>query len=83
MLSLRFLILICALATGIYGFSPDAPASWTFSKTSFVVLLLVAAVSFVGSELRRPSLLWEVVDEFHNRRLRGLRIQQRRSARLG
>lgn len=73
MLSIGLLSLICALASGVFGFGADAPPDWTWEKGSFFTFLLVAAVSFVGSMLSRPSLLWEVLDE-----IQGQRFQHRK-----
>ena len=68
MLSIGLLSLICALMSGVFGFGADAPPVWTWEKGSFFLFLLVAAVSFVVGTLRRPSLLWEVLDEIQGQR---------------
>jgi hypothetical protein len=67
MLSIGLLSLICALTSGVFGFEADAPDGWTWEKASFVLFLLVAVVSFGGSMLSRPSLLWEVLDEMQGK----------------
>lgn len=67
------LSLICAVSSGVYGFSAHAPA-WNWGQGLFVVFLLPAAAIFTVSTLKRPSLLWEVVDDLHHKR-----IQHRRS----
>lgn len=69
MLNISLLSLICALTSGVFGFGADAPSDWTWEKGSFFFFLLLAAAAFVGSTVRRPSLLWEVLDEIRNRRL--------------
>ncbi len=76
MLSVGMLSLICALTSGVFGFGADAPSDWTWEKGSFFFFLLLAAVSFVGSTIRRPSLLWEVLDEIQNKRFQNLRQSQ-------
>ena len=68
MLSFGLLSLICALTSGVFGFAADAPPDWTWEKGSFFFFLLLAAVAFAGSTIRRPSLLWEVLDEIQDRR---------------
>ena len=73
MLSVGMLSLICALTSGVFGFGADAPPDWTWEKGFFFFFLLLAAVSFVGSTIRRPSLLWEVLDEIQNKRFQNLR----------
>ena len=69
MLSIGLLSLICALASGVFGYGVDAPDGWTWEKGSFFFFLLVAAASYVGSTIRRPSLLWEILDEIQDKRL--------------
>ena len=76
MLSIGMLSLICALASGVFGFGADAPPVWTWGKGSFFFFLLLAAVSFIGSTMRRPSLLWEVLDEYQGRHVHDLRHGQ-------
>ncbi len=70
------LLLIGALASGVFGFGADVPPVWTWAKVSFFIFLLLAAASFVGSTLSRPSLLWEVLDEFQGKRFQTLRQNQ-------
>ena len=72
MLSIGLLSLICALASGVFGFGADAPPVWTWEKGSFFLFLLVAAASFVGSTMSRPSLLWEVLDDIQGKRIQNL-----------
>lgn len=60
--------LICALASAV--FAVDSTPTWTWGKGFCVMFLMVAVVAFVASTLRRPSLLWEVVDDFHGPRHR-------------
>ncbi len=69
MLNISLLSLICALASGVFGFGADAPPDWTWEKGSFFFFLLLAAVAFVGSTIRRPSLLWELLEEFQGKRI--------------
>ena len=76
MLSIGMLSLICALTSGVFGFGADAPPVWTLGKGSFFFFLAVAVASFIGSTMRRPSLLWEVVDEYQGRHVRNLRHSQ-------
>lgn len=75
MFSIRLLLLIGALSSGVIAFGAGAPPVWTWGKTSFVVFFLLAVVAFVQSELKRPSLMWAVYDDLHSwrirRRLRG------------
>ena len=73
MLSISLLSLICALTSGVFGFGVDAPPDWTWEKGSFFLFLLVAAVSFVGSTMSRPSLLWEVLDDIRGKQFQNLR----------
>lgn len=68
MLNISLLSLICALTSGVFGFGADALPDWTWEKGSFFFFLLLAAFALVGSTVRRPSLLWEVLDEFHSKR---------------
>lgn len=70
MLSVPMVLLICALTSGVIGFGVDAPPMWTWGKTSFVVFFVLAAVLFLKSELKRPSLLWAVYDDLHDWRRR-------------
>ncbi len=72
MLSIGMMSLICALASGVFGFGADAPPGWIWEKAAFFFFLLVAAVSFVGSTLSRPSLLWEVLDDIQGKRIQNL-----------
>ena len=67
MLNISLLSLTCALTSGVFGFGADAPDGWTWEKGSFAFFLLLAAISFVGSTMSRPSLLWEVLDEIQGR----------------
>ncbi len=76
MLSIGLLSLICALTSGVFGFTVDAPPDWTWEKASFFFFVLLAAVSFVGGTLRRPSLLWEVLDDIQGRRFHNLQQSQ-------
>ena len=78
MLSIGMLSLICALASGVFGFGADSPPVWTWGKGSFFFFLVVAAVAFIGSTMRRPSLLWEVVDEYQGRHLHNIHPSQAR-----
>ena len=70
MLSIGMLSLVCALTSGVFGFGVGAPDGWTWAKGSFFLFLLVAVVGCVGSTMRRPSLVWEVVDEVQRKRFR-------------
>lgn len=76
MLSIGLLSLICALTNGVFGFAADAPPDWTWEKVSFFLFLLLAIFSFVRNTLRRPSLLWEVLDDIHGKRFQHLRQSQ-------
>ncbi|MBC8115052.1 MAG: hypothetical protein H7062_11775 [Candidatus Saccharimonas sp.] len=76
MLSIGLLSLICALTSGVFGFGVDAPDGWTWEKGSFFFFLLLAAVSFAASTIRRPSLLWEVLDEIRGQRFPNLSRSQ-------
>lgn len=60
------LSLICALMSGV--FAVDATPAWTWGKGSFITFLMLAAAAFVFSTLRRPSLLWEVLDDYRGQR---------------
>jgi hypothetical protein len=62
------LSLLCALTAGIFGV--DSTPEWTWGKGSFVMFLMLAVAAFLVSTLRRPSLFWEVVDDYHGRRFR-------------
>lgn len=66
--------LLCALTAGIFGV--DSTPAWTWGEGSFVTFLMLAVVAFLVSTLRRPSLLWEVVDDFHGRRFRNSRTHE-------
>jgi len=79
MLSLGLLSLIFALMSGVFGFDADAPGGWTWEKGSFFFFLLLATFAFVGSTIRRPSLLWEIIDEFQGTRFQDLRQSQARA----
>ena len=68
MLNISLLSLICALTSGVFGFAVDAPPDWTWEKGSFFFFLLLAVVSFIGSTIRRPSLMWAVFDEIQDQR---------------
>lgn len=61
------LLLICAVSSGVFGFAANAPA-WNLGKGLFVVFLVPAAAIFTLSTLKRPSLLWAVIDDIHSRR---------------
>lgn len=76
MLSIGLLSLICALTSGVFGFGVTAPPVWTWEKGSFFLFLLLAAASFIGSTMSRPSLLWEVLDEIRGPRFQNLRQSQ-------
>ena len=67
---LSFLLLICALASGVMGFGPDGLPVWSLGKPLFAVFLLLALGLFAISELKRPSLLWAVYDDLRDRRKR-------------
>lgn len=67
MLVIGMLALIGAVMSGVYSFAAAAPPDWTWGKSLFVIFLIPAAVCFVASTLRRPSLLWEVVDDIHGK----------------
>ena len=73
MLSIGMLSLICALTSGVFGFGVGAPDGWTWVKGSFFLFLLVAVVGCFGSTMRRPSLLWEVLDENHDKQFQNPR----------
>lgn len=70
MFHMPFLMLIGALTTGMMVFAPDAPPIWTWGKTSFVFFVLAAVTLFARSELKRPSLLWALYDDFYGTRIR-------------
>ena len=72
MLSIGMLSLVGALVSGVFGFRVGAPDGWTWEKGSFFLFLLVAAVGCVASMIRRPSLLWEVLDEAQGKRIRNV-----------
>lgn len=78
MLSIGMLSLICALTSGVFGFGADAPLGWTWEKGSFFFFLLLTAVAFIGSTVRRPSLLWEVIDDIQRKRFQYLRREHAR-----
>jgi hypothetical protein len=65
MLSIGVLSPVCSLVAGIYSFAPGAPPDWNWGKGLFVIFLLPAAACFVANALRRPSLMWEMVDDIH------------------
>ena len=81
MLSISLLSLICALTSGVFGFGADAPGGWTWEKGSFFFFMVLAAVFFIGSTIRRPSLLWEVLDEFQGKRFQPLPVSKSRPDR--
>ncbi len=68
MLVIGMLSLICAVSSGVFGFTVGAPPAWTWGKGLVVLFLIPAVAAFVGSTLKRPSLFWEVVDDFHGKR---------------
>ena len=76
MLSIGLLSLICALTNGVFGFGLDAPDGWTWEKGSFFFFILLAAISFAGSMIRRPSLFWEVLDEIQGEQIQNLQQSQ-------
>ena len=84
MVSIGLLALVCALTSGVFGFTVDAPPDWTWEKGSFFFFLLLATVSFVRSTMSRPSLLWEVLDDIQGQRFQHLRQghQHRRRRQL-
>jgi hypothetical protein len=69
--------LICAATTGVVG--TDASSAWTWGMGTFITFLMLAGAAFVGSTLQRPSLLWEVVDDVHGKRLLKLGQKQDRN----
>jgi len=56
--------LVCALATGV---SATDAAPW--GQIACMVFLMLAIASFAVSTLQRPSLLWEVIDDLHGKRI--------------
>jgi hypothetical protein len=74
MLVIGMLSLICAVSSGVFGFTADAPPAWTWGKGLFVLFLVPAVVAFMSSTLKRPSLLWEVVDDIHEKRTQKRRL---------
>jgi len=70
MLVIGLLSLIGAVSSGVFGFAADVPPSWSWGKGLFVAFLVPAAVIFVSSTLRRPSPLWEMVDDVRTSRRR-------------
>lgn len=76
MLSIGMLSLVCSLASGVYAFGADAPLGWTWGKSLFVMFLFPAVACFAMSTLRRPSLLWAVVDDLQSRRFQKLQPNQ-------
>ena len=79
MLSFGLLSLICALTSGVFGFGADTPPDWTWEKVSFFFFLLLAAIAFVAGTIRRPSLLWEVLDDIQGKQFHNLRQGQAHS----
>jgi len=79
MSSIGLLLLICALTLGVFGFGAETPLVWTWEKVSFFIFLLLAVACFVGSTMRRPSLLWEMLDEIQSKRFQKLRQSQARA----
>ncbi len=67
MSSLGFLSLFAALTLGVFAFEAEASDAWTSEKTAFVALLGVAIVSFAGSMVQKPSLMWQVLDELQRK----------------
>lgn len=68
--------LICAL--GIATLTVD-PSPW--HQGSFIVFLCLSVATFAASSLKRPSLLWEVIDDYRGRRK--LEFHQRRHISRG
>jgi uncharacterized membrane protein YtjA (UPF0391 family) len=64
--------LVAALIAAVFGFGADAPPAWTWEKGSSLLFLVLAAASFVGSTLRKPSLFWEVLKELRGSHSRTL-----------
>jgi len=63
--------LICAL--GFAMLTVD-PSPW--QQGTFVMFLILSVATFAASSLQRPSLLWEVIDDYRGRRK--LAFHQRR-----
>lgn len=82
MLTIGMLSLTAALASGVFGFGAGASPTWTWDKGAFVFFLLVAALSYISSELRRPSLLWAVIDDLSIRGIRKRRYRRERIRRI-
>ena len=70
------LSLICALMSGVCAV--DASSAWTWGNALFVTSFSIAAAAFVGSSLRRPSLLWEVIDDLRGHRLQNSHAHESR-----
>ena len=70
--TIGFLSLVAALITGILGMG--ALPIWTAGKGLFFTFLLCAIAAFVSSNLKRPSLVWAVIDELRERQLRRNRM---------
>lgn len=60
MLRVALLFLVCALASGVFGFGAAPPALWISGKSLFPVLLVLSAACFVAGTIGRPFVLSRV-----------------------
>jgi len=68
--------LICALGFAVLTVDPSA-----WQQGTFVMFLVLSVATFAASSLQRPSLLWEVIDDYRGRRK--LAFQRRRPLSRG
>ncbi len=76
---LGLMSLILALVSAVVG--ADASPTWAWGNGTFFMFLVLAIVAFAASTLQRPSLLWEVIDDFNGRRLKNPRCNERSRTR--
>jgi hypothetical protein len=70
------MFLICALVSAI--FTVDR-SPW--EQGTFMTFLMLSMTAFVVSSLRRPSLLWAIIDDLNNQRQPRFHTQRAHSAK--
>ena len=70
------MFLICALASAILSMDRSP-----WEQGTFVTFLMLSMAAFVVSSLRRPSLLWAILDDLNNQRQTRFHSQQAHSSK--